>query len=744
MKASEIPSWKFIHFPIFALLVLGLAGCGDSGGGGSGGLVRGFSVYQPDSPTYEADISIQVGFILSDEIEDESSQTVQLEWHNKTTGEFGSAEQYISRSCTWLVVFVLPIPTCQTSGQSTGFSLHLAMGNNEIEVTAAGHKKSVTVKRIKRPASPKKVSVQTVGDDIIVTWDDVLLASYYNIYYASNPGVTKSNYLTLPDGNKISYATSPQVITGLTAGVDYYFVVTWGDIYSESKESKELSAHIIGFELSFDIKTFRFTWADEPNATHYRILENPDGYSGYSQVGSDIPQATEIYDHIVPLYNRINASYILQSCAGTDCTDFGPFYIDNNLVDAIGYFKAGNTGPHDGFGNSVSLSGDGNTLAVGSPREDDVGIFDSGAVYIFNRIGSDWNQQAYIMPSIMNSYAYFGGSVSLSDDGNILAVGARGDDVVYIYSRSGNDWNLQAYVKASNTEIYDDFGYSISLSGSGNTLAVGATGEDSSTSGINTIPDNLAETAGAVYVFSRSGSDWSQQAYIKADKTEINDYFGSSVSLSNDGDTLAVGSGIYAVWPVYSKAVYLFSRSGSEWSQEASIETINSGSEVYEGTTVSLSGDGNTVVFNATDDEAVYVFDRSGSDWSQQAYIKAGNAEQDDIFGYSISLSGDGNTLAVGATGEDSGTSGINTSPDNLLGSAGAAYVFSRSGSDWSQQAYIKSRNPGWSDRFGNSISLSDDGNTLAVGAQEEDSSTTGINSIPDDLATNAGAVYLY
>ncbi|VAW96796.1 hypothetical protein MNBD_GAMMA21-1170, partial [hydrothermal vent metagenome] len=161
-------------------------------------------------------------------------------------------------------------------------------------------------------------------------------------------------------------------------------------------------------------KVFRFTWSDAPDATFYRLLENPDGGSGFTQVGADIAQGAEVYDHVVPLYARLNAQYILQSCNAGGCTDSSAIAVSGNLVAAIGYTKARTRGAADSFGFAVSLSGDGNTLAVGALFEDsnatDVGgnQFDnsapaSGAVYVFTRsgglIGSNWTQTAYLKAS---------------------------------------------------------------------------------------------------------------------------------------------------------------------------------------------------------------------------------------------------------------------------------------------------------------------------------------------------------
>jgi hypothetical protein len=298
--------------------------------------------------------------------------------------------------------------------------------------------------------------------------------------------------------------------------------------------------------LSFDIKTFRFTWTDVSDATFYRLLENPDGVSGFSQVGTDIIQGLQTADHVVPLYKRINASYILQSCNNVGCTDGTGIGISGTLVDAIGYFKASDTDSEpfvftDAFGASLSLSADGNTLAVGAPGEGsnatgidgdqtDNSAGEAGAVYVFTRSGGVWTQQAYVKASNNDGEPFgdfFGGSVSLSADGNTLAVGARGEDsnatgidgeqtdnsasgagAVYVFTRSGGVWTQQAYVKASNTDSGDGFGGSVSLSADGNTLAVSATGEDSSATGIDgDQTDNYIEccwfelNSGAVYLY---------------------------------------------------------------------------------------------------------------------------------------------------------------------------------------------------------------------------------------------------
>ncbi len=368
-------------------------------------------------------------------------------------------------------------------------------------------------------------------------------------------------------------------------------------------------------------------------------------------------------------------------------------------------------------------------------------------------------QQAYVKASNPGTIDGFG-AVALSADGNTLAVGAPGEgDVkqnsgaVYVFTRSGVGWSQQAYLKASNAGPDDIFGSSVALSADGTILAVGALGEDSDSQGIDGPDNNNAPDSGAAYIFVRSGTSWSEQAYAKASNTSAGAAFGTSVALSANGDTLAVGAyGENSVQP-QSGAAYVFTRSGGVWSQQADLKASNASQGYHFGIGVSLSADGNTLAVGAFGESApsgqvgsgaAYVFVRSGTAWSQQGNLKASNADSaKDSFGVSVSLSADGTTLAVGARWEDSSTRGIGTNPNNSANKCGAAYVFARSGTVWTQQEYIKASNADAADEFGQSVALSADGNTLAVGAYGEGSKATGIGGDQNDNSWSfAGAVY--
>ena len=313
----------------------------------------------------------------------------------------------------------------------------------------------------------------------------------------------------------------------------------------------------------------------------------------------------------------------------------------------------------------------------------------------------------------------------------------------------------QAYLKASNTEAGDFFGSSVAVSG--DTVVVGARWEDSNASGVNgNETDNSINDAGAAYVFVRSGTGWTQQAYLKASNPRVGHSFGQSVAVA--GDTVVVGAG--------GEPAYVFVRSGTVWSQQAYLKASNTGVGDNFGVSVAVSGD--TVVVgarleasNATGVNApftggtgtqadntayaagaAYVFVRIGTTWTQQAYLKASNTEAGDEFGSSVAVSGD--TVVVGAPLEDSNATRVNgNEADNSASTAGAAYVFLRSGNTWSQQAYLKASNTEAEDQFGWSVAVS--GDTVVVGAHWEDNNATGVNgNETDNSASLAGAAYVF
>ena len=559
-------------------------------------------------------------------------------------------------------------------------------------------------------------------------------------------------------------------------------------------------------------KTINLQWDAVAQVDHYRVRVDPFGTASYVILqGADNIAATEhAFEIPVHLTDWHNCSYFIEAIDSQNqlIGQSNAEYLQQPLSSsAICYVKAANANTSDLFGENVAISGDGNTIAVGAISEDssatgvngndaDNSASNAGAVYVFVHTGTgQWSQQAYIKASNTEAGDNFGSAVSLSLDGNTLAVGARSEDssatgingnqadntasnagAVYIFTRSGTTWTQQAYIKASNTDSADTFGYPVDLSDDGNTLAVGATGEDSSATGVNgnqTI--NTEYQSGAAYVFTRSGTTWTQHSYIKASNTETNDAFGR-LDLSGDGLTLAVGTisekssatGINGDDTDNSLnragAVYIFSLSLGSWAQEAYVKASNTNAYDSFASSFALSRDGNTLAVSATGDSssspgiggdqndnsldssgAVYLFRRS-SGWSQEAYIKASNPGLEWSFGSSLDLSADGNTLAVGCYSEESDSTGVAGDQTDDDYPSGAAYVFQFDSGLWSQTNYIKASNTGSSDAFGGrSLAISSDGKTLAIGAYYEDSSATGINGDQTSNAANdAGAVYIY
>ncbi len=446
------------------------------------------------------------------------------------------------------------------------------------------------------------------------------------------------------------------------------------------------------------------------------------------------------------------------SAASLVCLAFCSMGAAQAQLKQTAYIKASNPHANDHFGNGgaleghgLALSGDGNTMAVGAPYE-------SSAAK-----GINGNQ----------------------NDTSLYASGA-----VYIFTRVNNAWTQQAYIKASNPGQSYRFGHHVVLSQDGNTLAVSSFYEASAAKGIDgDQTDKSIPQAGAVYVFTRTGTTWSQQSYIKASNTgekekgntpSKGDQFGFSLALSADGNTLVTGAisedsaakGINGDQNdnslPSSGAAYVFTRAGTKWSQQAYIKASNPGANDLFGYAVGLSADGNTMAISAYDEGssareingvmdrgvrgtgAIYVFTRTGANWAQTAYLKASNAENGDSLGYDMAISQDGNTIVGGAGDEDCLASGVNPPEkcDNDFKtdtSTGAAYVFVRSGNTWTQQAFIKASHPGKEDWFGSRLNISGDGNTLGVCAQLENGNSKGIDGNEKDVsAEDSGALYLF
>ncbi len=321
-----------------------------------------------------------------------------------------------------------------------------------------------------------------------------------------------------------------------------------------------------------------------------------------------------------------------------------------------------------------------------------------------------WTQQAKLLADDGAAGDYFGGSVAV--DGDTLLVGAMLDEHLgvdsgsaYVFTRSGRGWVQQVKLLALDRSAGDEFGCRVALDG--DTALVGARADDTS--------------RGAAYVFVRSGTTWTEQAKLAAPNGIAHDKFGWSVSL--DGDQALIGAFTDDDLGPESGTAFVFTRSGAVWSLQAKLTASDGAADDHFGYSTAIQGD--TAVVGASMSSApawfsgaAYVFVMSGTSWIQQAKLTASDGDVNDMLGYSVSI--DGETALVGASRDS-----------EAAYNAGAAYVFVRSGTTWSQQAKLMASDATHQDMFGFGVFTS--GDMALVGSPQD-----------DDLASDAGAIYAF
>ncbi len=269
-----------------------------------------------------------------------------------------------------------------------------------------------------------------------------------------------------------------------------------------------------------------------------------------------------------------------------------------------------------------------------------------------------------------------------------------------------------AKLLAADGAAGDQFGYSVALSG--DTALIGARFDDDDVNGLE---------SGSAYVFTRSGTIWSQQAKLTAADGAARDWFGVRVAISGDTAVVTADADDDDVNGVESGSVYVFTRSGTTWSLQAKLTAADGAPVDLFGYSVALSGD--TAVFgakfddddvNGVDSGSAYVFIRSGTTWSQQSKLIAADGAPGDEFGYSVALSGD--TAVITANADDDDINGVDS---------GSAYVFTRSGTSWSQQAKLTAADGAVGDEFGYSVAIA--GDTVVITADADDDDVNGVDS---------------
>jgi hypothetical protein len=437
---------------------------------------------------------------------------------------------------------------------------------------------------------------------------------------------------------------------------------------------------------------------DEPAA--------PEGQAGGGATGPDASDTT----------STTSSSTSSASGAGGDAAGGGGEgggSASETTLEQTAFFKGAAPGVNSLFGWSVAMSGD--LLAIGEPADAEL-----GRVYIYHHDGNGWVEEAQLQPDVIDPGDMFGNALAL--DGDTLVVGAyreasaatgvNGDatdnsateaGAAYVFRRTASGgWVQEAYLKASNTDADDLFGIDVAVHGS--VAAVAAYYEDSDANGVGGDPDDdSAVDSGAVYLFRRQDDgSWAEEAYVKASNSGAGDLFGTSLAL--DDDVLVVGA---------------YDEDGSE---------VPTGGQEPDDL--------------LQDAGAAYVFVREGGTWSQEAYLKPDLIHARDRFGRSVSIEGD--RLAIGADLEDSKANGVNGDPTNLGHgdtNAGAAYLFRKTDSGWTQETYFKA-SKSISGTFGSELELQ--GDLLVVGARTEDGSSTGVNQPENEDSFAAGAVYVF
>jgi hypothetical protein len=396
-----------------------------------------------------------------------------------------------------------------------------------------------------------------------------------------------------------------------------------------------------------------------------------------------------------------------------------PLRIDPLLQGEV--LTNGGPNPED-FAYAVALSANGSTALVGDSLDE--GAY-HGAAFVFVRSGNTWTQQAKLTAP---PEGFFGASVALSANGNTALVSDGTDQGpetsrVYVFTRSGSTWTRSAELHPAGSEI--TFGSAVALSENGDLALVGE--------------DNY-EFKGAVYVFTRSGEIWSEEAKLTGTGEVGQGEFGASVALSGDEKTALIGGatdGDESPSFATKGAAWVFTRSSGKWVQQGGKLTGAGQSENAEfASAVSLSENGDTALIGAPSNEgeidkapgAAWVFTRSGETWGEQAKLTGAGEVGEGSFGAAVALTANGNTALIGGP------------TDNEF--KGAVWEFTRSGSTWSESEKLTASGLTANPEFGRSLAMMPNGETALIGAPyaDETEGAALVFAVPPLVSTGSAA----
>lgn len=382
----------------------------------------------------------------------------------------------------------------------------------------------------------------------------------------------------------------------------------------------------------------------------------------------------------------------------------------------VSSFAPDDTEGGDQFGEAVAVSDDGTTAIVGAFTDTDADGDEVGAAYVFTRDGDSWTQAAKLRPSDPGPLDKFGADVALSGDGSTALVGTgQLADEVYVFTQAGGEWSRQTTLEAEF--IGSGFGETVALAGDGSTAIVA-------------LPGLYGE--GGVVVYTRSSGSWTRKTLLRPADSDAVTEFARAVAMTDDGSTALIGAPKHAdKAEMDTGQVYVFSDDGDGWGQRDTFVPSDADSGDEFGAAVALSSGGETALVGAPrggDEGAAtggaYVFTRSDG-WTQQAKLDSVSRYLFGGFGDTVDLDDAGETAVVGAVRYG----------DGETDGAGAAYLFTRSGDQWSRSARLQSATPGAGDRLGDAVALADDGTPALVGA-------SGSDEYAD--SPNPGAVYVF
>lgn len=369
---------------------------------------------------------------------------------------------------------------------------------------------------------------------------------------------------------------------------------------------------------------------------------------------------------------------------------------------------------------SNSVSDDGSTIVFGDYADSTNG-FDAGSVSVYKKSGSNWINSGKLLANEGGPYDMFGHTVAISGDGNTIAVGCPYDNnsngSVYIFARSGTTWNQQAKLTFTETQVGSYFGWSIDLSENGSTLAVGVPGQTHSTSG--------AVKIGACVIFKRTNVSWQEQIkLLPTSVTAGSPAFsaGASVALSGDGLRVIFGSGGETNDGVAgSGAAYIYLSNASSWSLEQKLVPVGAEnlSKGVFGASVELNRDGSVAFVSGTGQSytdpatparfgAVYNYVRTSSTWSLNNKLQASDGLMSNMFGYSIKTNFEGNVLMVGAPKQNTPS----------MYECGEVYIFSKVGVSWVERYRLFASDVAPFQQFGAAVSMSGDSVVAAISAK--------------------------